>query len=431
MPFTLQMFSLFADMFGILLSVIACLALLVSKIPEKKTKAYFYAIFSSLTLALISNMIGLLLKGHTTAGSHTLLCISNFCEYFFGYVLTFVLSQYFLYVIGSIEKSKLRKWYFAFASLFSVSVLLLTVSQFNGMYYTIDSNGFYHRGPLFWLSQVFAVISLVLNAELIIVHRNNLSRKEYGAFISYIAFPALAIILQMFFYGLYLMLLFSTLSAVIMLLIIISDQADKYITKEAELADMRCDIMLSQIQPHFLYNSLTSICRLCDVDPKLAKESLQNFTKYLRGNLDSLKQKKSVTFSEELRHTQAYLSLEKIRYGDALEIVYDIHASEFFLPPLTVEPLVENAVSHGLSDLPDGGRITVSTTEHNDCFEIKVIDNGIGFDPSKPADTERSHIGIPSVRSRLLMMCKGTLDIISSPGAGTTAIIRIPKGDNT
>ena len=426
----MQYFSVAADAFGILLCLIACLILTVSRIPERKTKIYFYHIFSSLTLALTSNMVGLIFKGQVSGGIHTVLCVSNFCEYFFGYILTFVLSQYFLYIIGGTEGSLLR-WRSAFVGVLAVSVLLLVVSQFNGMYYYIDADSLYHRGALFWVSQMFAFLALVLSALLIFTYRKKLSRKEFAAFFSYIAFPSLALILQIFIYGLYLMLLFSTLSAVIMLLIIISDQADKYMAREADLADMRCDIMLSQIQPHFLYNSLTAICRLCDIDPKLAKSSLQDFTKYLRGNLDSLKQKRCVTFSEELRHTKAYLSLEKMRYGDALGIVYDINTPEFFIPPLTVEPLVENAVSHGLSGLPDGGQVTISSEESGDCFIIRVTDNGVGYDTSKPPGGERSHIGIASVRSRLGMMCGGTLEISSMPGQGTTAVIKIPKGEST
>ena len=78
--------------------------------------------------------------------------------------------------------------------------------------------------------------------------------------------------------------------------------------------------MLSQIQPHFLYNALTSIYRLCDVKPEATKEAVGNFSKYLRGNLDSIKQTKMISFADELHHLEVYLSLEKIRYDDDLEI---------------------------------------------------------------------------------------------------------------
>ena len=91
---------------------------------------------------------------------------------------------------------------------------------------------------------------------------------------------------------------------------------------------------------------------------------------------------------------------------------------------------MENAVNHGISDLPDGGRVIISTAEKSDYYEIRVSDNGVGFDPQLVVEDERSHVGINNVRSRLAVMCKGTLEIISSPNEGTTAIIKIPKGDN-
>ena len=126
---------------------------------------------------------------------------------------------------------------------------------------------------------------------------------------------------------------------------------------------------------------------------------------------------------------QAYLSLEKIRYDDYLDVKYDIESTGFFIPPLTVQPLVENAVNHGISDLPNGGCVTVSTREEADCYEVRVSDNGIGFDPNIQPSDGLSHIGISNVRSRLNIMCQGTLDIVSTPGNGTTAVIKIPKGE--
>ena len=424
----LKFFSIAADVFGILLAVVAIWMLFVSKIPEEKTKGYFYAIFLTLLLALTSNMVGLLMKGHGEGIGQYILRTSNFCEYAFGYGLAYILSRYFTHIISGNAAGKLKKWNTLFTGVFCTSMLLLIVSQFNGMYYTIDAEGFYHRGQVFWLSQIFAVANMLLNAVLIILYRRELSKKERNAFFAYIAFPTLALIVQIYVYGIYLMLLFSTLSAIFMMIFIISDQTDKYIDKETELANLRCDVILSQIQPHFLYNALTAIYRLCDVKPEMAKTAVNDFSKYLRGNLDSIKQTNLISFSEEMKHTQAYLSLEKVRYEEDLEIVYDIQTDEFLLPPLTIEPLAENAVNHGIANRPCGGRVTISTAELPDCYEICVADNGVGFDTDTVPEDGRSHVGISAVRSRLQIMCGGTLTIHSIPGQGTTATVHIPKG---
>ena len=240
--------------------------------------------------------------------------------------------------------------------------------------------------------------------------------------------PAAALIVQLFAYGVYLLLITTSVSIMTMFVLIMMAQVERYCEKERQVSNLQADILLSQIQPHFLYNALTAIYRLCDSKPQKAKEAVSEFAKYLRGNLDSLKQNAPIPFADEFNHIKAYLALEKIRYDDDLEVVYDIKASEFFIPALTVQPLIENAVNHGISDLPHGGTVTLSTREFPDYYEIRVSDNGIGFDPDKLPQDGKSHIGISNVRSRIEMMCHGRLDIVSEAGKGTTATITIPKG---
>ena len=191
--------------------------------------------------------------------------------------------------------------------------------------------------------------------------------------------------------------------------------------------ESRVAIMLSQIQPHFLYNSLTSISYLCGKDPAAAKHAINDFADYLRGNMDSLKQKTPVPFEMELKHVQIYLSLEKMRFEEELQIEYDIKVKEFRIPSLTMQPLVENAVKHGVGKSPDGGKVVISTREKENCYEVIVEDNGVGFDVNKIQEDGKTHIGIANVRSRLWEMSRATLDIVSAAGKGTTATITIPK----
>ena len=197
--------------------------------------------------------------------------------------------------------------------------------------------------------------------------------------------------------------------------------------QEAELMESRVAIMLSQIQPHFLYNSLTSISYLCGKDPAAAKHAINDFADYLRGNMDSLKQKTPVPFEMELKHVQIYLSLEKMRFEEELQIEYDIKVKEFRIPSLTIQPLVENAVKHGVGKSPEGGEVVISTREKENCYEVIVEDNGVGFDVNKIQEDGKTHIGISNVRSRLWEMSRATLDIVSAAGKGTTATITIPK----
>jgi hypothetical protein len=192
------------------------------------------------------------------------------------------------------------------------------------------------------------------------------------------------------------------------------------------LADKRISIMLSQIKPHFLYNALTAIAQLCSEDPEKAKSATINFSAYLRSNMQSIEHEGFISFKNELNHIKSYLDLEKAIYGSTLNVVYNIGTDNFSLPPLTVQPIVENAVKHGIGRKVGGGTVTISTAETGDSFIITISDNGAGFIPADTID-EREHIGTVSVRNRLRQQCNATLELSSEPEIGTTAVIKIPK----
>ena len=194
------------------------------------------------------------------------------------------------------------------------------------------------------------------------------------------------------------------------------------------LAEQRVQLMLSQIKPHFLYNTLGSIEALCERDPKAAKLATRKFSKYLRGNMNSLTEEALIPFEKELQHTQLYLELEQIRFGEALRVEYEIGAHDFFIPPLTLEPIVENAVKHGIRKNADGrGTVSIAAAETPGFYRLTVTDDGAGFDPQAVPDDGERHVGIRNVRERLDRICGGTLSIDSAPGRGSIVTILLPK----
>ena len=192
---------------------------------------------------------------------------------------------------------------------------------------------------------------------------------------------------------------------------------------EAKLEKSKTAVMFSQIQPHFLYNSLGAIRELCRQDPEDARNALGTFITYLRGNMDSIQREHTIHFSKELNHISAYLQLEKLRFGEDLNVVYDVQETDFFIPSLTIQPLVENAVKHGVCGREDGGTITLHTHRQGDAVVVKILDNGVGFDVDNIEKLE--HVGIKNVRNRLKYIVNGTLDIESKKDVGTTATITI------
>ena len=201
-------------------------------------------------------------------------------------------------------------------------------------------------------------------------------------------------------------------------------EAEKNIV-EAELKERRVSIMLSQIQPHFIYNTLGTIERMCLKDPEKAFELVRNFSLYLRGNFSELDSVTPIRFAEELKHVEHYVNIEKVRFPD-MNIAYDVETTDFVLPALSVQPLVENAIKHGLMRLESGGTVVIRSYEATDHFCVEVIDDGVGFDTSLPVE-EKTHVGLRNIRGRLKEMINGELILESRLGVGTKAIIRIPK----
>ena len=196
------------------------------------------------------------------------------------------------------------------------------------------------------------------------------------------------------------------------------------ITLDAELARSRISTLMSQIHPHFVYNTLGSIEQLCELDPPKAAKLVNDFSKYLRGNFGEIDNTRLIRVSKELEHTEYYIGIEKVRFPD-IEFITEMNCCDFSIPALTIQPIVENAVKHGILKRESGGTIKVKLYETDSSYFISVKDNGVGFDVS---ELEReNHIGLRNIKSRLEAMCGGILRIESIVGVGTKITVEIPK----
>lgn len=417
---------------GVFFCLIVIIVILIGVKLELKSRNYFLAIFACIALDLIANMTGILTRGETSQICSIFVRIANFCEFLFGYVLSFVLSRYLLSVIGGEEGAVYGRYkslvYAIPLVILILAVVLLITTQFTGLFYTIDASNVYHRGELFWLSQALALCSLIFNIAMLAVYSKHLTKKEIIAFSIYNALPFVAMIVQLFIYGLFWLLFATTFAGIVLFLFMLSDQMDKFVQRERENADMQISITLSQIQPHFLYNSLTAIAGMCEREPQKAKQAIISFAEYLRVNMNSLKQKEPVAFQTELEHIKTYAMLEELRFGDKLKIIYDISTTDFCVPALSVQPLVENAVKHGVGMKKDGGTVTISTIDAVDEIKVIVADDGVGFDPDSLSQNNGS-VGIENVRNRLQSISGAKLVIESELGIGTRAIISVPRRD--
>ncbi|WP_079535865.1 histidine kinase [Phoenicibacter congonensis] len=351
---------------------------------------------------------------------------------FFFYVAPVPLFLFFTgYIVAFISKRhEVTHDYFKLSVvLFAVYLLGCVASLFNGMFFTVDAEHGYMRGRYFLAAQLIPVFLHLRNAAIVVRYRSCLSAKELLGFACYIALPIVAEIIQVLNYGVALMNSFVAIAILLVFLNIQSERKALLEKRERELVEARSDIMLSQIQPHFLYNVLTGIRELCSSDPAEAVVAIGSFSAFLRENMASLTSKSPIPFEKELQHTATYLDLERLRFGERLRVRYDIQSKGFSLPPLSVQALAENAVRHGITVKEDGGEICISTREDEAFYEISIVDDGIGFDPDRDLDPS-AHIGIQNVRKRLADISGATLEVRSAPNHGTQVTIRIPRESN-
>ena len=195
--------------------------------------------------------------------------------------------------------------------------------------------------------------------------------------------------------------------------------------KETQLTQSRITMMLSQIRSHFVFNILNAISGMCKYNPEMADQTVVCFARYLRTNIDIMHNDAPVSFHSALRHIEDYVSLEQIRFGDHINFIPDIQVDKFVLPPLILQPIIENAIRHGLNPKPEGGTVILRTREDEENILIEIQDDGVGFHAEEL--NKSKSVGLSNVRFRLKNMVNGTMKIDSTPGVGTTVTIAIPR----
>ena len=309
--------------------------------------------------------------------------------------------------------------------LLGINTAIHMTAVFSPICFTLDSTGLFIRGPLGYTSHIVSGILLIYMTCASV-------RISFGSGKRESLLPVLSVFL---------------IAASVALDSLISDVPVSMVThamvlccvlyyiwlhlrfvrahENALMAEQRIQIMISQIQPHFLYNTLSTIQALCRTAPEKASEVTERFGTYLRQNLDALRQTQCIPVEKELEHTRVYTEIEALRFPN-VHVEYKIQDTGFSVPSLTIQPLVENAIRHGVR-IREDGRVEVRTRAAEAFHEITITDNGIGFDLQSAERASGDHIGLKNVQERVAAQCGGSMEIVSQIGSGTTITIRIPK----
>lgn len=407
-------------------SALITIFLLFGTLNAQKRKLPFMRQFSYLLLTNIIMQLGEVGICFFDGSHHRTILYLCLCLSFGGGATLMIL---YTYCLTSFIKEKAQVTYrlaHMVGIVGGIYLIFVMISPFTGTLFTIDAEGYYVDGPLSIVASLLDPLVMIAVVILILRYRKALEIKGilYLVSISVLSIPTMLLWDVWYPEPEYIMM---TVYFVMVFILFDGEVAERLVRKERELADSKYALTISQIQPHFIFNCLSTIKYLVRKDQMEAMETIDEFADYLRDRMDYLTKKCGIPFSDELKLVNHYLYLEKKRFGDKLHIAYEIQTDGFMVPAVSVQPIVENAVKHGIRGQLEGGTIKIATKENEKEFLIQVMDDGAGFDPKEQKADGRSHVGIPNVEKRLALMCQGSLEIESEPGEGCCVTICIPK----
>ncbi len=223
----------------------------------------------------------------------------------------------------------------------------------------------------------------------------------------------------------------SVVAAVVTSSILTIKRMDKEMTEyrirelQSQLEYDRINVLLTQINSHFFYHTLNAIQALIVLKPDAAYKMTEDFSRYIRFRVDSVGlQHGLVPFKEEMRSVKAFADINAVQLGDRLKMEYDVFDADFMIPVLTIQPIVENAIVHGIKPLVGGGTVRVSLRRDGDFYEVTVSDDGVGFIPDDISD--RASVGIANIKTRMRKHPGCSIAVESEPGKGTRVVLRYP-----
>ena len=415
---------------GFSMSILGLIHTLVGRFVDRRTKFFFIALFSVLNVYILSILLRELTYDHMGPGWVIFSRVLFLVQGILAATITIIITAFLLDQCG-VRPYKKNVMFRAAVVLYLVYATLLITNLFTKKLYYIDDFNVYSREEWFPILIVPTIFIMVINLAILYQNKDRLSAWQKRGFLVYSLIPLISMIIQAFLFGIHLIAISSVIAALFALTYIIYDQTERYYRIESENDRLKMDIMLAQIQPHFLFNSLTTIKNLIRKDPNRAEDGITQFTDYLRHNMDSLTVDTPIPFEDELSHVEEYVFLQKLRFGDDIDVEYDIKYRDFRLPTLTLQPLVENAIIHGVRKKDSGcGKVVIGSEKVGDHIEVSVTDDGPGFsDDGRSGNEQRSHMGIRNVRERLNKVTGTDLKIESEDGMGTCVTITIPEGE--
>lgn len=407
---------------------VLCIAIwILTKVWTKDNKQPFRNIwFVALLTAglLLSDFFAIYYRGNVTETGYYAVRIANFFNFFFLYSITLYFGFLIEFLFESPDQGKKRILVGKVAA--GITLVTNVINIFIPFVYSFDEQNRYYRKIGWYLNALCQLIAIILLVSVMLELRNEVENSLFRMLLIDILMPLIASIVQVFIYGIAITNIAIGITQILLFMIMFRYQEIKLRERDIQLSEYNAKLMLTQVQPHFMLNTLSTIQYLCKSDSQAAADTISDLGVYLRNNMEFASTTELISFEKELSHIEKYVSIEQKRFGDRIKVVYDIKEKGFELPALTIQPLIENAIKHGISKKRGGGTVELSTLRGVDTIHIIVRDDGVGFDPEEPFSEDRIHLGLSIVKERLKRMCDGDVMITSERGKGTICEVIIP-----
>jgi len=339
----------------------------------------------------------------------------------YGYIARPVVIELFIYLISPDKK------HIPVNILVGINLFIHLTSFFTDWCINFTADNHFFGGPLRYTCLVISIILLIYNLVVIIREFKNAKKKILVIPIILTALVVFGMTFDIFSDSSITHIVdYVTIMIVIVTIFYYIWLHIQFVYKHESdlLAQQKIQIALSQIKPHFIYNTLNAIQDIEGM-PKTAQDAIVDFSKYLRENLDFLTASNLIPFTKELEHVTKYVNLEKLRFGDKINVNFDIQVSDFLIPSLSLQMIIENAIKHGITKKYEGGTVNVQSYEKDGKIFIIVDDDGVGFDVNKVIG--ENHLGFKNSRERLRHFVNGNLIIESEINKGTKVTVIIPR----
>ena len=407
------------DVFGMIICTIIHLTMFLDRRNEI-SMPYFMCILLLEVMLLFWDIIGWLIDGKPS-----MYLLNNALNYYLYGSVLLIIAAYWLYLREMYRehpremKAMTKITWIALAA----GMALIVSNVFTGALFTIDPDtSVYTRSDTFYLSSAAPVVMILVSITAIVKFEGDPRRKI--VLLTYILIPLVAMFVQLFTYGSSLQYFAMMFSVVLMYVNIHLARSTELINNEIKMSKQRASVMVSQIQPHFLYNALTAIMNIKGNPPE-TRDAIADFGHYLRKNLDSISQNHPIPLERELDHVETYLTLRQLKYGDRIHVRMELDDQGFFIPPYTVKIILESAIEynvvHGVRALD-----IMIRTDSTDRDHVLIISD---LSPSQESleFVTGSNDDIEILRARVKNMVGGDIENLIRDDGTLDCIITIPK----